>query len=84
MSEASEKYQPLTAFTVRVPICGYVEVSVEANDEQEAVQKAFEVAGNIKSEVPDQVNEFNWETFTQITRGNVFCGMLNEIEVTEQ
>lgn len=84
MNNENEKYAPLTSYLVRVPVCGYVEVSVDASNEQEAIDKSFELAGQIKSELPENVVSFDWETYDHITRGNVFCGPLNEIEVINQ
>ncbi|AGH31861.1 hypothetical protein VPIG_00003 [Vibrio phage PWH3a-P1] len=64
-------------YEVLVPITGYIIVEVEADNEKEAIEKAFESDElNI-----DNINE--WDTHEAIVQGNVFYGIQNEIEVEE-
>lgn len=64
-------------YTVLVPITGYVEVIVEAENEQEAIDKAMD---------DEDVNldyVIEWDTTKHITEGDVFYGIKNDIEVIE-
>lgn len=63
-------------FCVTVPICGYAVIMVEAENEEEAKQKALE--GRITI---DDIE--SWEPLEQIVEGNCFNGMQNEIEAEE-
>ena len=63
-------------YEVRLPIAGFVVVSVEANDETEALNKAMN--SDIST---DDIEE--WDVYEYITQGNVFYGSLNEYEVNE-
>lgn len=62
-------------FTVRIPITGYVEVSVDADDIDAAIDKAFDVA------TIDNIEE--WDLHRTVTEGNVCHVMLNEVEIYE-
>lgn len=62
-------------FTVRIPITGYVEVSVDADDIDAAIDKAFDVA------TIDNIEE--WDLHRTVTEGNVCHAMLNEVEIYE-
>ena len=62
-------------FTVRIPITGYVEVSVDADDIDAAIDKAFDVA------TIDNIEE--WDLHRTVTEGNVCHAMLNKIEIYE-
>lgn len=64
-------------YTVLVPITGYVEVVVEAENEQEAIDMAM---GDEDINL-DYVME--WDMIEHITEGNVFHGIKNDIEVLE-
>lgn len=64
----------MTDYVVRIPITGYVIVEVEAESEEEAIEKAF------NSEIlSDNIEE--WELHQQVVTGNVYHGMLNSIEI---
>ena len=62
-------------YTVRIPICGYVELEIDANDEEQALETAFDKA------TLEDVGE--WDLFYKVVEGNVFCGSINEPEVYE-
>ena len=63
-------------FCVSVPICGYAVVTIEAEDEDEAIEKAL---GTVElSDIE------SWEALEHIVEGNCFNGQLNDIEVEEQ
>lgn len=63
-------------YTVSVPISGYICIDVEANSEQEAITKAFEEA------TLEDLEE--WEMHECIVEGNVFHGLMNEIDIFEE
>ncbi|MCY6957850.1 hypothetical protein [Clostridium brassicae] len=63
-------------YTVSVPISGWVCVSVEANNEDEAISKAFEEA------TLEDLEE--WEMHKCIVEGNVFHGLMNEIDIFKE
>lgn len=66
----------MATYGVSLPITGSVYVEVEANSEEEAIEKALE------SEVTSDDIE-GWETHQQIVQGNVFYGQLNEAHAEE-
>lgn len=61
---------------VSLPISGYVCVEVEAEDEESAIEAAFEA-----HITKDMIEE--WETHRQIVRGNVCSAVLNEADAQE-
>jgi len=67
-------------YTVIIPIAGHVTVSVEAENEDDAKEKAFEM------DLADSgVADLEWETLTKFNQGNVcFCPRPWEIEVIEE
>lgn len=62
-------------FTIMIPMTGYVEVTVQADDEDSAIDKAFELA------TLEDVAE--WDLHRNITQGNVSHALKNEIEIYE-
>lgn len=66
----------MPTFGVTIPITGIAYVEVEADSEEEALEKAFE--GDVTS---DHLQE--WETHRQIVEGNVFHGHTNEASAEE-
>lgn len=65
-------------FDVAVPITGVIYVTVEAENEEEAIEKALE------SEELTLENIETWEAHRHIVQGNVFYGEQNEIEVVDE
>jgi hypothetical protein len=63
-------------FCVQVPICGYAVVTIEAEDEDEAIAKALDTV-----ELSDIES---WEALEHVCEGNCFNGPMNDIEVEEQ
>lgn len=61
-------------YRVSIPIAGSVTVYVEAMNEDEATEKAWEKIGDDDAEV-------DWEAHEQICQGNVLYASMNEIEV---
>lgn len=60
-------------FTIKIPLTGYVEIIVDAEDEDSAIDKAFDMA------TLENVEE--WDLHRKVTSGNVCHAVLNEIEV---
>lgn len=65
-------------YTVKVPIVAVCYIEVEAETEEEAIEKAFE-SDDLKLE---NVNE--WEPLEHITQGNVIYTYHNDAEVVEE
>ena len=63
-------------FAVSVPIAGFIYIEVEAENEEEAKQKAFESDAGVRD-----IEE--WDMHEKIVEGNIFHGSLNEIEIEE-
>lgn len=68
----------MPTYRVSIPITGHVSVEVEAEDESEAETKAWGVDYGDPA-----IGEVYWEARRRIVSGNVFHGMLNEIEIEE-
>lgn len=66
----------MNTYNVRIPITGVVDVEVEAENEDEAIEAAMQ-----KEVSTDDITE--WETCRQIVQGNVFNGHTNEVDVSE-
>ena len=65
-------------FTVELPVSGTASCSVEAESEEEAIQKAL-IGEN---EDPPELVE--WEALEHIVTGNVFHGMIDDPEAWEE
>lgn len=66
----------MKVYGVSMPITGFVYVEVEAESEEDA-KKAFYEQEITVSDVEE------WDTCEEITRGNVFCGIINSMEIEE-
>jgi hypothetical protein len=60
-------------YNVQIPISGYVSVTVDAKNEQDAIDRAWESAEL------DDIAE--WDLHHKIVEGNNFWGIRNEVEV---
>lgn len=60
-------------YAVTLPVSGRLLVEVEAENEDEALDKAFEVDA--------KDGDLEWETHRRLVYGNVFAGMQREAEV---
>lgn len=65
-------------YTVKVPIVAVCYVEVEAENEQEAIDMAFE------SDDLELENVEEWEPLEHITQGNVIYTCHNDAEVVEE
>lgn len=63
-------------YNVLVPIAGYVQIEVEAENEKEAIDKAFEQGCSAKD-----ISEF--DMLEHIAEGNVLHAPMNNVEVEE-
>jgi len=61
-------------YLVYIPICGAISIEVEADNEQEALNAAWEDYHGHGAEDFDLA----WEAHKEITSGRVFYGELNE------
>lgn len=63
-------------YNVRIPVTGVVDVEVDAENEEEAIEAA------LQKEISNK-DLTEWETCREVVQGNVFCGHTNSIEATE-
>ena len=69
-------------FSVKIPVTGFIEVTVEAVDKKDAMDRALDL--DIDIDEPMMYDHCELETHEIIvTKGGVFYGLLNEIEVDE-
>lgn len=61
-------------YNVYVPICGYAYLEVEAEDKEAAIDEAFKQGCSF-----EDIIEF--DMYERIVEGNVFNGMMNEIDI---
>ena len=66
----------MTLYTVKIPITGYVSALIDADDEDEALEKAM----NCDYDYTD-IEE--WDITETIVQGRVFYGFLNNADVKE-
>ena len=72
-------------YTVIIPCTLAIAVTVEAENEEAAKEAAFKVDFNLAIESVGEGNPeiIDFESHNQITRGNVYSGCINEMEVEE-
>ena len=66
----------MNKYNVFVPIAGYVQIEVEAENEKDTIDKAFEQGCSA-----EDISEF--DMFEHIAQGNVLHAPMNSIEVEE-
>jgi hypothetical protein len=70
-----------------MPITGYVDLEVEAEDEKSAIagfwDKLETTDPRAEPGEPDAFDDIVWEFTEHVTRGNVFCGMENDVLVED-
>lgn len=64
-------------YLVNLPITGYISIEVEAENEEMAIDKAFE------SEECNLDNLIEWEACESVCEGNVCYAILTDAEVEE-
>jgi hypothetical protein len=75
----------MATYIVHIPVTMDLVVKVEASSEEEAKQMAFDADINFEliGEDKDKADISEVEYHEQIVNGNVFYGVINEIEVEE-
>jgi hypothetical protein len=63
----------MTKYIITIPIAGYVTMSVEAENEEDAIDEAFQEASL------DDIDE--WDVYSQIVEGNILHAPQNSVEV---
>lgn len=64
-------------YFVRMPMTGIIGVTIQAENEEEAIRIAFEETDI----TTDDIEEFDW--VEKVVQGNVFYGVLNEVFVED-
>jgi hypothetical protein len=71
-------------YWVRIPLAGIIAVNVEAENEEEAQQKAFSSEWNVSIESEKNNVELDEiDQYEEIVSGNVLHAPLNEVEIDE-
>lgn len=76
-------------YSVKVPICGYIEVSIRAKNESEASRLGFTKVTNviqdfsIAKQFVNDVCEFDISAYEKVVEGNFFHATLSEIKIEE-
>ena len=73
----------MATFIVSVPFTGTMSFEVKAANPEEAKQKALDSACSIKVDEGENMDIEDFELHEYVTRGNVFYGCSNEVEVIE-
>jgi len=68
-------------YSVRIPVTGFVEVTIEADSPADAIDRALDL--EIDIDEPMMYDHCEFETHEIITDGNMFYGAINEVEVEE-
>lgn len=63
-------------YYVSIPITGKLLIEVDAESKDDAIKSAFEQA--------DLKHLDEWETHMEVCKGNVFYGVLSEVDVYEE
>ena len=75
------------SYVVDIPFSGKLSVEVlkERNDltaeELYMDREVQDILDKVKLDFPEEVVDVEWEPMTKITEGNVFFGVLNDIEI---
>lgn len=72
----------MAKYSVLIPCTLSVDVTVEADSEEEALSKALDVDFSVKiDDGADRAMIHVFEAHEEIVKGNVFYGVQNEVEV---
>lgn len=72
----------MKTYSIIVPFTGHMEVFIDAENEEDAINKAFEVDVELKG-LPENVEQFTWEYHRHITQGNICSAEYNDLEIEE-
>lgn len=72
-------------YSVKMPFTGYIDIIVEADDEQSAKEQFYAEYDKCNS-LHDalMIHDGEWDFHEQVVRGSVWYGTLSEMEITEQ
>ena len=70
-------------FRVEMPFCGYVSRLVEAENEEDAKEKFYDAVAEM-GDVLKECDHYEWDFHESITRGNVFYGSLNQMDIIDE
>ena len=72
----------MAKYSVLIPCTLSVDVTVEADSEEEALTKALDLDFSVKiDDGADNAKIHEFEAHEEIVKGNVFYGVQNEVEV---
>lgn len=76
----------MAEYIVRKPFAGYFEITVDAENEEQAKNEFSKISDELMFERNIQLMQGNmeWSFYDEICRGNIFYAPLNKIEITEQ
>jgi len=69
-------------YIVRIPVTGFVEVTINADNTKDAIDRALDLNVDINEPMTYDYGEFETHEII-IDKDNTFNGVLNEIEVEE-
>ncbi len=70
-------------YNIRVPFTGYFDMTVEAENEQEALDIAFSTAPDSFDDIINDTDHYEWSIHEKVTDDDFFLGMQNEVEIEE-
>lgn len=69
-------------YEITMPFTGVATLFVEAASKDEALEKFYDETGKLRVTGNDNV-DIQWEFTNNVTKGNVFYGMQNDMEIIE-
>jgi hypothetical protein len=66
----------MATYAISMPITGFIYKEVEADSEEQAKEKFHQL--ELKT---DDIED--WEIHNHVTQGNMFYGMLNDVDIEE-
>lgn len=71
-------------YTVRLPFAGWMDVPVEADTPQDALDVAFDAAPELQMPEHDAALDWQYELHRRLVTGNVICFDENEASVYDE
>lgn len=73
-------------YSVRMPVFGFVEATVEANSKEEALSNFYDIEpDDFETMLDDErINHYEWDYYEKITSGNVLHVPQNSVVVEEE
>lgn len=69
----------MAEYTVTIPLAGAIHITVVADSQKEACERAWDRL----NDVGDRAGDLEYEYMEKITQGNVLYAPFNEVEVNE-